>query len=77
MKTKLGSCNSGAGRIWLNLELIKKPPQCLEYAIIHELSHFHVRHHDERFVALLDSLLPQWRLVRDELNAEPLAYERW
>jgi predicted metal-dependent hydrolase len=77
MKTKWGSCNSGARRIWLNLELIKKPPQCLEYAIIHELSHFLVRHHDERFVALMESLLPQWRLIRDELNAEPLAHEEW
>jgi predicted metal-dependent hydrolase len=77
MKTKWGSCNSAAGRIWLNLELVKKPPQCLEYAIVHELTHLRVRNHDEHFVAMMDNLLPQWRLIRDELNAEPLAHEEW
>jgi hypothetical protein len=77
MKTKWGSCNSAGGRIWLNLELAKKPPQCLEYTIVHELTHFRVRNHDECFVAIMDNLLPQWRLIRDELNAEPLAHEEW
>ncbi|RWN31097.1 MAG: M48 family peptidase [Mesorhizobium sp.] len=77
MKTKWGTCNIEARRIWLNLELIKKPPACLEYVIAHELVHFFERNHTERFVALLDNLLPNWRLVRDELNAEPLAHEDW
>jgi predicted metal-dependent hydrolase len=77
MKTKWGTCNIEARRIWLNLELIKKPPQCLEYIVVHELAHFLERNHSERFVALMDRLLPQWRLVRDELNAEPLAHESW
>lgn len=66
-----------ARRVWLNLELIKKPPQCLEYVIVHELAHFFERNHTEQFVALLDRMLPHWRIVRDELNAEPLAHEDW
>jgi len=77
MKTKWGTSNIEAGRIWLNLELIKKPQQCAEYIIVHELAHSFERHHNERFSALLDSFMPQWRLHRDELNAEPLAHEDW
>jgi predicted metal-dependent hydrolase len=77
MKTKWGSCSINAKRIWLNLELAKKPPQCLEYIIVHELSHLIERHHNERFVKLLDRHLPQWRTVRAELNAAPLRHEEW
>lgn len=77
MKTKWGTCNIEARRIWLNLEMIKKPPQCLEYIVVHEMAHFFERHHSDRFVALMDRLLPQWRTLRDELNREPLGHERW
>lgn len=77
MKTKWGTCNIEARRIWLNLELIKKPPQCLEYIIVHEMAHFFERNHSDRFVALMDRMLPQWRVVREELNAEPLSHEDW
>ena len=77
MKTKWGTCNIEAGRVWLNLELIKKPPQCLEYVIAHELTHFFERHHSERFVELLDAAMPNWRTIRAELNAQPLAHETW
>ena len=72
MKTKWGSCNSGARRIWLNLELVKKPARCLEYIIVHELLHLRHRHHDQNFVALMDQHLPAWRRIREELNREPL-----
>ncbi len=77
MKTKWGTCNIEARRIWLNLELIKKPPQCLEYIVVHEMAHFFVRHHSDEFVALMDRRLPQWRSIRDELNREPLGHELW
>jgi predicted metal-dependent hydrolase len=77
MKTKWNSCNIEAKRVWLNLELVEKPPHCLEYVIVHELCHFFERNHSDRFVALLDQKLPQWRLIRDELNAAPLANEDW
>ena len=72
MKTKWGSCSVAAGRIWLNLELAKKPYHCLEYVIVHELAHFTERHHNDRFRALLDQHLPLWQHYREELNAAPL-----
>jgi predicted metal-dependent hydrolase len=77
MKTKWGTCNAEAGRIWLNLELIKKPIHCLEYVIVHEMVHFRVRNHDERFIAMMGELLPRWSSIREELNASPLGHENW
>lgn len=77
MKTRWGSCNASACRIWLNLELIKKPVGCLEYVLVHEMVHLHERHHNDRFLEWMDTLLPQWRVHRDELNRAPLAHEEW
>ncbi|GBE47246.1 sprT-like family protein [bacterium BMS3Bbin12] len=77
MKTLWGSCNAEARRIWLNLELAKKPASCLEYILVHEMVHLFERHHDERFRALMDSLMPSWRLLREVLNQAPLAHEAW
>ena len=77
MKTKWGACNIDARRIWLNLELAKKPVQCLEYIIVHELVHLLERHHNDRFQKLMDQFMPQWRLHREELNRGPLGYEDW
>jgi len=75
MKTCWGTCNSEARRIWLNLELIKKPAACLEYILVHEMVHFFERHHNHRFRDLMDQMMPQWRLIREELNRTPLVYE--
>ena len=77
MKTKWGSCNPHTGRVWFNLELVTKDPRCLEYVVVHELTHLRERRHDARFVELMDKLLPDWRQRRDELNGAPLAYEEW
>ncbi|KKI37488.1 metal-dependent hydrolase [Burkholderia vietnamiensis] len=77
MKTKWGSCSIDAGRIWLNLELAKKPVQCLEYVFVHEMIHLMERHHNDRFTALMDRHLPHWRTYREELNRAPLAHEDW
>lgn len=77
MKTKWGTCNIEAGRIWLNLELAKKPERCLEYIIVHEMVHLLERNHNERFVALMDQFMPKWRTYRDELNEFPLRHESW
>ena len=77
MKTKWGGCNPASRSIWLNLELAKKPVECLEYIIVHELVHLLERHHDEHFMARMDALLPQWRLIRKKLNAGPLGHESW
>lgn len=77
MKTKWGTCNTVARRVWLNLELAKKPENCLEYIIVHELAHMLERHHNNRFEDIMDRCLPQWRLLRAELNASPLGHEDW
>jgi predicted metal-dependent hydrolase len=68
MKTRWGSCSIRARTIRLNLELAKKPPECLEYVLVHELAHLLVPSHDARFVAVMDQFLPQWRLIRTQLN---------
>ena len=77
MKTRWGTCNIVARRIWLNLELVKKPARCLEYIIVHELMHLLERNHNDRFKALMDYHLPHWRLIREELNRAPLGHEQW
>ena len=73
MKTKWGSCNPQARRIWLNLELAKKPVQCLEYVIVHEFAHLVERRHNDRFIALVQHHLPNWKTRRSLLNAQALA----
>jgi predicted metal-dependent hydrolase len=77
MKTRWGSCNPTARRIWLNLELAKKPAACLEYILVHELVHLLERRHTARFRELMDTLMPLWRLCRDELNRAALAHAAW
>ena len=68
MKTKWGSCNTVARRIWLNLDLAKKNPACLEYTVVHEMVHLLERLHNERFMAYMDNFLPNWRSTKAELN---------
>ena len=68
MKTKWGTCNVRDKRIWINLELVKKNPQCLEYIIVHEMVHILERHHNEKFKAYMDKFLPNWKNIKDELN---------
>jgi predicted metal-dependent hydrolase len=77
MKTKWGSCNRETGHIWFNVELAKKHPNSLEYLVVHEMTHLIERHHNERFAALMDASMPNWRSRRDGLNAAPLAPEEW
>ncbi len=77
MKTRWGSCNVEARRIWLNLELAKKPIQCLEYIVVHEMMHLLERNHTDRFRDLMDRFMPQWRYHRDLLNQAPLSHETW
>lgn len=77
MKTKWGSCNIQKRRILLNLELAKKPVECLEYVLVHELIHLLERHHNDRFKGLMNKFYPQWRLCRDVLKREPLIKETW
>lgn len=68
MKTRWGTCNVGAGRIWLNLQLAKKKPECLEYVVVHEMTHLLEASHNARFWGLMDRFLPDWKVRKDELN---------
>ncbi|MFC5582490.1 M48 family metallopeptidase [Rhodanobacter terrae] len=77
MKTKWGSCNPTARNIRLNTELAKKPPECLEYIVVHELVHLREPTHNDRFIALMNRLMPHWRDCRDMLNRLPVRNEHW
>ncbi|MCB0594439.1 MAG: M48 family metallopeptidase [Lewinellaceae bacterium] len=77
MKTKWGSCNIEQKRIWLNLELARKPASCLEYILVHEMAHLLERHHNGRFKALMDHYLPNWKHRREELNRLPVRHVDW
>ncbi len=77
MKTRWGTCNPDARRIWLNLELAKKPASCLEYVVVHEMVHLIERRHNDRFRKLMDRFMPRWRNHQDELNHAPLGYADW
>ena len=77
MKTKWGSCNHNFGSIRLNTELAKKPPECLEYIIVHEMVHLLEPTHNHRFTTLMDRFMPKWRFCRAELNRLPVRHEDW
>ncbi|PPG40491.1 M48 family metallopeptidase [Pseudoclavibacter sp. RFBA6] len=77
MKTKWGTCQTASRTIWLNPELAKKNPRCLEYIVVHELVHLIERTHNDQFIELMDKHVPDWRARRDELNGAPLASEEW
>lgn len=77
MKTRWGSCNSEDRRIWLNLELAKKSPLCVEYVVVHEMVHILEPEHGKHFTELMNRFMPQWRSRRDHLNRAPLAHEDW
>ena len=77
MKTRWGTCNHEAGRIWINLELAKKPIAYAEYVIVHELLHLIEKNHTERFVDLMTKYLPKWRSFKEDLNRFILSHEKW
>jgi predicted metal-dependent hydrolase len=77
MKTKWGSCNPSARTIRLNTELAKKPRECLEYIVVHEMTHILEPTHNTRFMALMDHYMPQWRFYRERLNRFPVRHEDW
>ena len=77
MKTKWGTCNIGEKRIWINLELAKKPLHCLEYIVVHEMIHLLERHHNDRFLSLIEKYMPQWKFYKEELNRLPVSQGEW
>ena len=77
MKTKWGSCSRRSAAIRLNTDLARKPRECLEYIVVHEMVHLLEPTHNSRFVALMDRFMPRWRFHRDVLNRLPLRHENW
>lgn len=74
MTTRWGTCNTKTHKIWLNLQLAKKPIECLEYVILHELVHLRFSNHGKDFVATMDQYMPYWRETRKLLNDFKLDY---
>ena len=77
MRTRWGTCSRGAKRIWLNLELAKKPKEYIEFIVVHEMTHLLERCHNERFVTFMDRFLTKWRFCKEGLNRIPLRHENW
>lgn len=77
MKTKWGTCNSKDKRIWLNLELVKKPFNCIDYVLVHELIHLIEKNHSEKFFQIINSIMPHWQSYKNELNQSILGYTTW
>ncbi len=68
MKTRWGTCNIRDGRIWLNLELAKKNPRCIEYIVVHEMVHLLEKYHNQNFKNYMNKFLPDWKVIKNELN---------
>lgn len=77
MKTRWGSCNPESRSIRLNTDLAKKPPECLEYIMVHEMAHLLEPTHNPRFRSLMNLFMPQSQLLKDELNRLPVRHENW
>ena len=77
MKTKWGSCNHRARTIRLNTDLAKKPRECLEYLVVHELVHLLEPTHNAHFIGLMDQFMPKWSFYRQRLNRLPVRHETW
>ncbi len=74
MTTRWGTCNINSRKIWINLQLAKKTPECLEYIILHELTHLKEKNHNEKFIVMMDEFMPNWREIRKNLNGQILDY---
>lgn len=77
MRTKWGSCSPGKRNIRINTDLARKPRECLEYIVVHELVHLLEPTHNPRFISLMDQYLPKWQNFREQLNRLPVRHEDW
>jgi predicted metal-dependent hydrolase len=77
MKTKCGSCSHRAHTIRLNTDFAKKPRECLEYIVVHEMAHLLEPTHNHRFISLMDLFMPKWQSHRSALNRLPVRHETW
>lgn len=74
MTTRWGTCNTDKRKLWFNLQLAKKTPDCLEYIILHELLHLVERNHNAHFLSLMDKYMPYWRETKRKLNGQILDF---
>lgn len=74
MRTKWGTCNIDKKRIWINLQLAKKPVECLEYIVVHELVHLIEKNHTHKFHEHVEAFYPTWKEARKLLAKMPLDY---
>jgi predicted metal-dependent hydrolase len=72
-----GSCSATARPIRLNSALAKKPRECLEYIVVHEMVHLLERTHNRRFMSLMEKFMPHWQSHRELLNRLPVRREKW
>jgi len=70
MKSRWGVCNTKLKRVTLNLELIKKDIICLDYVIMHELSHFIHHDHSKNFWGIVEENFPKYKSVRKLMKEE-------
>lgn len=73
MLTRWGTCNSKAKRIWINLQMVEKPLDCLEYIILHELIHLKISNHGKDFIEMMNQFMPDWKDRKNLLNTQILA----
>jgi predicted metal-dependent hydrolase len=76
MKTRWGTCNTRDKRIWMSLMLAKAPVECVEYVLVHELTHLLERNHTPRFHALMTQFLPNWPDLKQQLNQSSRSEQR-
>lgn len=74
MKTKWGSCTKNKGKLWFNLQLAKKPIDCIEYVVLHELIHLKAEKHNNEFKNLMQQYMPNWQERKSTLNNFILDY---
>ncbi len=77
MKTKWGTCNVEAKRIWLNLELAKKNVEYIEYVVVHEMVHLLEPSHSAKFRSLMNHYLPSWKDLKSNLGQQSLGHAEW
>ena len=70
MKTRWGSCNVRTHHININLALLQKPPFCLEYVVVHEMTHILEASHSPVFWSYMTQFYPDWKRVRNYLKDE-------
>ena len=70
MKSRWGCCYSRKGLVKYNTSLIKTPKECIEYVVVHELSHFKHQNHSKSFYGFVEKYIPDWKERRKVLNKE-------